>query len=168
MQHAEHSAKDDRVFSLAAQVTTAGRTAAMSIDKGRHLSCDDMLLQAPLQGFALADRQANGFEPVVALLKMQDLAIGEYGAVIANDPKLKVNVHGRRHAGVFRKLQGYSRQTTRLHPPKLPTSHGFCCSRLPPAGSRQLRLAHTNSFSGSVLDGVAAHKDVGRDVKPFR
>ena len=56
---AEHGAKDDRVFSLAAQVTAAGRTAAMSIDEGRHLSFDDMLLQAPLQGFALADRQAN-------------------------------------------------------------------------------------------------------------
>jgi hypothetical protein len=38
---AEHGAKDDRVFSFVAEVTTAGRTAAMSIDKGRRLSCDD-------------------------------------------------------------------------------------------------------------------------------
>jgi hypothetical protein len=36
----------------------------MSIDEGCRLSCDDMLLQAPLQGFALADRQANGFQPL--------------------------------------------------------------------------------------------------------
>jgi hypothetical protein len=28
------------------------------------------------------------------------------GAIVADDPKLEVNVHGRRHAGVFRKLQG--------------------------------------------------------------
>ena len=41
---------------------------------------------------------------MVALLKMQDLAVDEYGAIIADDPKLKVNVHGRRHAGVFQKL----------------------------------------------------------------
>ena len=74
----------------------------MSIDKGRHLSCDDMLLQAPLQGFALADRQANGFQLMVALLEMQDLAVGKHSAIVADDPKLEVNVHGRRHAGVFR------------------------------------------------------------------
>ena len=112
---AEHGAKDEWVLSFTAQVTTAGRTAAMSIDKGRHLSCDDMLLQAPLQGFALADRQANGFEPMVALLETQDLAVGEHGAIVADDPKLEVNVHGRRHAGVFRKLQG-------IRPPNYPPS----------------------------------------------
>jgi hypothetical protein len=90
-------------------------------DEGCGLGGDDMLLQALLQGFALADRQANGFQPMVALLKMQDLAVGEHSTVVADDPKLKVNVHGRRHAEVFRKLQGYSRQTTHLHPPRLPT-----------------------------------------------
>ena len=74
-----------------------------------------MLLQALLQGFALADRQANGFQPMVALLEMQDLAVGEHGAIVADDPKLKVNVHGRRHAGVFRKLQG-------IRPPNYPPS----------------------------------------------
>jgi hypothetical protein len=72
------------------------------IDEGRRLSCDDMLLQALLQGFAVADRQAEGFELVVALLEMQDLAVGEHGAIVADDPKLEVNVHGRWHAGVFR------------------------------------------------------------------
>jgi hypothetical protein len=63
-----------------------------------------MVLQAILQGFALADRQANGFQSMVALLETQDLAVGEHGAIVADDPKLKVNVHGRRHAGVFQKL----------------------------------------------------------------
>ena len=70
----------------------------MSIDKGRHLSCDDMLLQAPLQGFALADRQANGLQSMVALLETQDLAVGEHGAIVTDNPKLKMNVHGRRHS----------------------------------------------------------------------
>jgi hypothetical protein len=97
------------------------------IDEGRRLSCDDMLLQALLQGFAVADRQAEGFELMVALLEMQDLAVGEHGAIVADDPKLEVNVHGRRHA--FGNRGEYSGQTTRLHPPKLPTSHGSCCSR---------------------------------------
>ena len=87
----------------------------MSIDEGCRLSCDDMLLQAPLQGFALADRQANGFQSMVALLETQDLAVGEHGAIVADDPKLKVNVHGRRHAGLFRKLQ-------ELRPPNYPSS----------------------------------------------
>jgi hypothetical protein len=76
------------------------------IDKGRSLGGDDMLLQAFLKGFALADRQTNGFQLVVALHETQDLAVGENRAIVADDPKLKVNVHGRRHAGVFRKLQG--------------------------------------------------------------
>ena len=70
----------------------------MSIDKGRRLSCDDMLLQAPLQGFAFADRQANGFQSMVALLETQDLAVGEHGAIVTDNPKLKMNVHGRRHS----------------------------------------------------------------------
>src|SRR3954466_8151462 len=119
-------------------MTAAGRTASGSIDEGRHLSCDDMLLQALLQGFALADRQANGFEPMVTLLEMQDLAVGEHGAIVADDPKLEVNVHGRRHASG--NCRGYSRQTTRLYPSKLPTSHGFWCSRGPaPVAGRQSR-----------------------------
>jgi hypothetical protein len=87
----------------------------MSIDEGRRLSGDDMLLQALLKGFALADRQANGFQSMVALLKMQDLPVGEVGAIITDDAKLKVNVHGRRHAGIFRKLQG-------IQPPNYPPS----------------------------------------------
>ena len=43
---------------------------------------------------------------MVALLETQDLAVGEYGAIVTDDPKLEVNVHGRRHAEVFQKLQG--------------------------------------------------------------
>jgi hypothetical protein len=115
------------------------------IDEGRRLSCDDLLLQALLQGFALADRQANSFQPMVALLETQDLAVGEYGAIVADNPKLKVNVHGRRHAGIFRKLQGgYGCQTTCLHPLKLPTSHGFWCSPCRPAStdSRNITRSH--------------------------
>ena len=73
----------------------------MPADEGGSLGGDDMVLQALLQGFAFADRQANGFQPMVALLETQDLAVSEYGAIVADDPKLKVNVHGRRHAGVF-------------------------------------------------------------------
>jgi hypothetical protein len=54
-------------------------------------------------------------KPRPIILKMQDLAVGEHGAIVADDPKLKVNVHGRRHAGVFRKLQ-------RIQPPNYPPS----------------------------------------------
>jgi hypothetical protein len=57
-----------------------------------------------VQGFALADRQTNGFQPVVPLHETQDPAVGENRAIVADDPK--VNVHGRRHAGLCRKLQG--------------------------------------------------------------
>ena len=83
---AEHGAKDDRVLSFTAQVTTAGWTTAVPIDEGRSLGGDDMLLQALLQGFTVADRQAKGFKLVVTLLEMQDLAVGEHGAIVADDP----------------------------------------------------------------------------------
>jgi hypothetical protein len=65
-----------------------------------------MLLQAFLKGFSLADRQTNGFQQVVPLHEMQDLTVGENCAIVADDPKLKVNLHGRRPAGIFRKLHG--------------------------------------------------------------
>jgi hypothetical protein len=31
---------------------------------------------------------------MVTLLETQDLAVGEDGAIVTDDPKLKVNVHG--------------------------------------------------------------------------
>jgi hypothetical protein len=31
---------------------------------------------------------------------------GEYGAIVTDDAKLELDVHGRWHAGVFQKLQG--------------------------------------------------------------
>jgi hypothetical protein len=31
---------------------------------------------------------------MIALLETQDLAVSEYSAIVADDPKLKVNVHG--------------------------------------------------------------------------
>jgi len=37
------------------------------------------------------------------LYETQDLAVGENRAIVTDDPK--VNVHGRRHAGIFEKLQ---------------------------------------------------------------
>jgi|SRR4051794_30660163 hypothetical protein len=74
---AEHGAKDEWVLSFTAQVTTAGWTAAVPIHEGHGLSGDDMLLQAVLKGFALVDRQTNGFQLVVALHEPQDLAVGE-------------------------------------------------------------------------------------------
>jgi hypothetical protein len=52
---------------------------------------------------------------MVALLETQDLAVGEDGTIVIDDPKLEVNVHGRRHAEVFRKLQ-------RIQPPNYPPS----------------------------------------------
>jgi hypothetical protein len=37
-------------------------------------------------------------EPMVALFKTQDLAVGEHGAIVADDPKIKLDVHDRRHS----------------------------------------------------------------------
>jgi hypothetical protein len=53
---AKHGAKDDRVLSFTAQLAATGWTAAMPADEGGSLGGDDMVLQALLQGFALADR----------------------------------------------------------------------------------------------------------------
>jgi hypothetical protein len=62
-------------------------------------------LQHHNTGFALADRQVDGLQPIIACLETQDLVVGEHGAVVTDNPKLEVNVHGRWHAEVFRKLQ---------------------------------------------------------------
>jgi hypothetical protein len=53
-----------------------------------------------------AKREAERFEPLTAPLEAQDLVVGQFGAVVADDPKLELDVHGRRHAEVIRKLQG--------------------------------------------------------------
>jgi hypothetical protein len=90
-------------------------TSVMAVDVRCRLGCDDILLQALMEGIALADRQAKGFEPMVALLETQDLAVSEHGAIIADDPKQELDVHGHRHAGVFQKLQG-------IQPPNYPPS----------------------------------------------
>jgi hypothetical protein len=128
--------------------TTDGRTAAVPADEGGSLGGDDMVLQAILQGFALADRQANGFQSMVALLETQDLAVGEHGAIVADDPKLKVNVHGRRHAGVFQKLQGI--QPPNYPPsPKLPTiAVGNAIAGIPPHRSERAPFGHSAPTSG--------------------
>ena len=34
------------------------------------------------------------------------------GTIVADDPRLELGVHGRRHAGAFWKLQGIGRQAT--------------------------------------------------------
>jgi hypothetical protein len=36
----------------------------------------------------------------------QDLFVGEHGAIVADVPKLGLNVHDRRHTGSSEKLQG--------------------------------------------------------------
>ena len=76
---------------------------------------------------------------MVALLETQDLAVSEHGAIVADDPKLKVNVHGRRHAGVFRKLQG-------IQPPNYPPSPTQA-TNLP----RFLVLSRTGDFDVGLI-----------------
>jgi hypothetical protein len=107
-----------------------------------------MLLQALMEGFALADRQAKGFEPMVALLETQDLAVGEHGAIIADDPKQELDVHGYRHAsGNCRK---YSGQTTRLYPPKRPTiAVGNTIAGVPPHRSERAPFGHSAPTLGA-------------------
>jgi hypothetical protein len=38
----------------------------------------------------------------LVLPEAEDLVVGQHGAVVADDPKLELGVHGRRHAGIFR------------------------------------------------------------------
>ena len=97
---AEHGAKDDRVLSFAAQLTTAGRTAAVPIDEGRRLGRDDMRAAGNSAGFC--SRRSTGQRLRAGGRSSRDAGslIGEHGAIVADDPKLEVNVHGRRHAGL--------------------------------------------------------------------
>src|SRR5690349_9958639 len=124
----------------------------MSIDEGCRLSCDDMLLQAPLQGFALTDRQAYGFQSMVALLQTQDLAVGEHGAIVTDNPKLKMNVRGRRHSRIFRKLQG-------LRPPNFPP--------LPVQTTNLPRfLLHSRPFAPAPLQSIPHYYERLRPCAP--
>ena len=43
--------------------------------------------------------KANGLDPVIALVELQDHLIPDYGVIIADDAKLKLNAQGRWHAG---------------------------------------------------------------------
>jgi hypothetical protein len=43
---------------------------------------------------------ADRFEPVTALVELQDRFIPDHGVIIAGDAKLKLNAQGRRHAGL--------------------------------------------------------------------
>jgi hypothetical protein len=74
----------------------------MLVDVDRALSGDDLPLKVLLRGPALLERQVQRLEPIGALPEAEDLVVGEHDAVVADDPKLELDVHGRRHAGVFR------------------------------------------------------------------
>jgi hypothetical protein len=55
-----------------------------------------------LEGPVLLGRQVERFEPTRARPEAEDLVVGQHGAVVADDPKLELNVHGHRHARIFR------------------------------------------------------------------
>src|SRR6187551_233762 len=54
---------------------------------------DHVLLNAGHHGLALAERQPDRFQAVVALVEMQNLVHADHPVVITNDPELDLNTH---------------------------------------------------------------------------
>src|SRR3954449_13250931 len=91
---AERGAEDDRVLSLAAQTAAAGGAAAMPVDAGRRLGFDHGVLEPSEQILGLLQAQTNRLEPVIALVELQDHLVPDYGVIIADNAKLKLNAQG--------------------------------------------------------------------------
>jgi hypothetical protein len=71
----------------------------MPVDVGCHLGFDHGVLEPAEQILGVRQAQADRLEPVSALVELQDHLIPDHGVIIADDTKLKLNAHGRRHAG---------------------------------------------------------------------
>jgi hypothetical protein len=91
---AERGAEDDRVLSLATQTAAAGGATAMPVDVGCRLGFDHGVLEPAEQILGVLQAQANGLEPVIALVELQDHLVPDYGVIIADDAKLKLNAQG--------------------------------------------------------------------------
>jgi hypothetical protein len=66
----------------------------MPVDVGRCLGLDHGVLEPSEQILGVLQTQANGLEPVIALVELQDHLIPDYGVIIADNAKLKLNAQG--------------------------------------------------------------------------
>ena len=101
---AERGTEDDRVLPLATQTAAADGAAAMPVNVGCRLGFDHSTLEPAEQILGVLQAQANRLEPVIAPVELQDHLIPNYGVIIADDTKLKLNAQGRRHAGLSTNL----------------------------------------------------------------
>jgi hypothetical protein len=62
------------------------------------------VLEPAEQILGVLQAQADCLEPVTGLVQLQDHLIPDHGVIIADDAKLKLNVQGRRHAGLSTNL----------------------------------------------------------------
>src|SRR4051812_17883662 len=97
----------------------------MSIEKARCLGGDHALLNAGHHGFALAERQPDRFQPVVALVEMQNLVHADHAVVVTNDPELDLNTHA--HPKGCRCCSGQPIRRRRRELPQI--SQALTCSR---------------------------------------
>jgi hypothetical protein len=88
---AKHGAEDDRVLPLAALAAAADGAAAMPVDVGCRLGRDHGVLEPTEQILGVLQAQANRLESVIALVELQDHLIPDYGVIIADNAKLKLN-----------------------------------------------------------------------------
>ena len=66
----------------------------MPVDAGRRLGLDHGVLEPAEPILGVLQAQANGLEPVIALVELQDHLIPDYGVIIADNAKLKLNAQG--------------------------------------------------------------------------
>jgi hypothetical protein len=66
----------------------------MPVDVGRRLGLDHGVLEPAEQILGILQAQADRLEPVIALVELQDHPIPDYGVIVADDAKLKLNAQG--------------------------------------------------------------------------
>ena len=66
----------------------------MPVDVSRRLGFDHGVLEPSEQILGVPQAQANRLEPVIALVELQDHLIPDYGVIIADNAKLKLNAQG--------------------------------------------------------------------------
>jgi hypothetical protein len=67
--------------------------------EARRLGGDHPFLDAGHRGLGLAQRQPNRFQPVIALVELQDFVFADHAVVVGNDPELDLDTHARPMGG---------------------------------------------------------------------
>lgn len=92
---AEGSAEPAPARPFAQQQAAAETTIPMPRQKACRLGGYHASLDADQCCLRFIERQPNHLQPVVALVKLSDLALADHAVVVTDDPELDLNTHAR-------------------------------------------------------------------------